>query len=177
MTVADRPGRPSAASSRPAPRRRSALTLDFGTATKQAAGAFTHRVDRPGRLRLGKLYDVSIGEDGLVTASFSDGTTQALGKLAARQFLQPGGPAPARRRPLDGHRQQRRRDRRQAGEDGFGRIQSGALERANVDITEELVSLIAAQRNFQANAKAIETANAMAPVHHQPAQLRLRLGA
>ena len=38
---------------------------------------------------------------------------------------------------------------------------TGALERANVDITEELVSLIAAQRNFQANAKAIETANSM----------------
>jgi flagellar hook protein FlgE len=48
-----------------------------------------------------------------------------------------------------------------AGEDGFGRVQSGALERANVDITEELVALIAAQRNFQANAKAIETANTM----------------
>ena len=49
----------------------------------------------------------------------------------------------------------------EAGSDAFGRIQTGALERANVDITEELVSLIAAQRNFQANAKAIETANSM----------------
>ena len=48
-----------------------------------------------------------------------------------------------------------------AGGDGFGRVQSGTLERANVDITEELVALISAQRNFQANAKAIETANAM----------------
>jgi flagellar hook protein FlgE len=38
---------------------------------------------------------------------------------------------------------------------------SGSLERANVDITEELVNLITAQRNFQANAKAIETDNAM----------------
>ena len=47
------------------------------------------------------------------------------------------------------------------GEEGFGRVQAGALERANVDITEELVALIAAQRNFQANAKAIETANSM----------------
>ena len=34
---------------------------------------------------------------------------------------------------------------------------SGSLERSNVDITEELVSLITAQRNFQANAKSIET--------------------
>jgi len=34
---------------------------------------------------------------------------------------------------------------------------SGSLERSNVDITEELVNLITAQRNFQANAKTIET--------------------
>ena len=43
------------------------------------------------------------------------------------------------------------------GADGFGTIKAGALERSNVDITEELVNLITAQRNFQANAKAIET--------------------
>ena len=36
---------------------------------------------------------------------------------------------------------------------------AGAIERSNVDMTEELVGLIAAQRNFQANAKAIDTAN------------------
>ena len=41
----------------------------------------------------------------------------------------------------------------------MGAIRSGALERSNVDITEELVLLIAAQRNFQANAKAIESAS------------------
>jgi flagellar hook protein FlgE len=41
----------------------------------------------------------------------------------------------------------------------MGAIRSGALERSNVDITEELVMLIGAQRNFQANAKAIEGAS------------------
>ena len=40
----------------------------------------------------------------------------------------------------------------------YGSLLSGALERSNVDIAEELVSLITAQRNFQANAKAIDTA-------------------
>ena len=39
----------------------------------------------------------------------------------------------------------------------YGNILSGSLERSNVDITEELVNLITAQRNFQASAKAIET--------------------
>ena len=45
----------------------------------------------------------------------------------------------------------------EAGSEGFGNILSGSLERSNVDITEELVNLITAQRNFQASAKAIET--------------------
>ncbi|MCP4790903.1 MAG: flagellar hook-basal body complex protein, partial [Gammaproteobacteria bacterium] len=49
----------------------------------------------------------------------------------------------------------------EAGADGFGTIQGGALERANVDLTEELVNLITAQRNFQANAKAIETSSSL----------------
>ena len=40
----------------------------------------------------------------------------------------------------------------------YGSLMSGALERSNVDIAEELVGLITAQRNFQANAKAIDTA-------------------
>src|SRR5205085_742186 len=138
-----------------------AVTLDFGTATKQAAGAFNiSAIDQDG-IASAKLSDVSIGEDGLVTGSFTDGTTQALGKLLIANFANPSG-------------LRQRGDGRwtitgnsgdaivgEAGSDAFGRIQSGALERANVDITEELVALIAAQRNFQANAKAIETANSM----------------
>jgi len=46
-----------------------------------------------------------------------------------------------------------------ANDNGYGSMMSGTLEGSNVDITEELVSLIAAQRNFQANAKALDTDN------------------
>ena len=48
-----------------------------------------------------------------------------------------------------------------AGSAGFGTLRAGATERANVDLTQELVDLITAQRNFQANAKAIETSSTM----------------
>ena len=138
-----------------------ALTVDFGTATKQAAGAFSiASIDQDG-IASAKLSDVSIGEDGLVTASFTDGTTQALGKILLANFSNPGG----LRQRGDGRwtvtGNSGPANVGEAGSDAFGRIQTGALERANVDITEELVSLIAAQRNFQANAKAIETANSM----------------
>ena len=47
------------------------------------------------------------------------------------------------------------------GSAGFGTIRAGAMERSNVDLTAELVDLITAQRNFQANAKAIETSSSL----------------
>lgn len=105
------------------------------------------------------LVNVSVGLDGLVTATFADGSDQVLGKVAMATF-----PASEGLRPIgDAHWQS-------TGESGsptidaatngpMGSIRSGALERSNVDITEELVLLIAAQRNFQANAKAIEGAS------------------
>jgi flagellar hook protein FlgE len=138
-----------------------AITLDLGTQTQQGTGTFSVASLNQDGVASAKLSDVTIGEDGLITVAFSDGTTQAIGKLLIATFSNP-----------DGLRE--RGDGRwsvtgdsgpaivgEAGTDAFGRIQSGALERANVDITEELVALIAAQRNFQANAKAIETANSM----------------
>mgnify|MGYP006201264967 CR=1 FL=1 len=47
------------------------------------------------------------------------------------------------------------------GGSGFGLLRSGALEKANVDLTEELVNLITAQRNYQASAKAMETSTSL----------------
>jgi flagellar hook protein FlgE len=107
------------------------------------------------------LANISIGSDGLVTATYGDGSNQMLGKVAMASFTAQEG-----LRPIgDAHWQS-------TGDSGapainaatngpLGTIRSGAIERANVDITEELVALIGAQRNFQANAKAIETASAM----------------
>ncbi len=107
------------------------------------------------------LVNVSIGIDGLVTATYADGSDEMLGKVAMASFTSQEG-----LRPIgDGHWQSTG-DSGQAAINAatngpLGTIRSGALERANVDVTEELVGLISAQRNFQANAKAIETATNM----------------
>ncbi len=105
------------------------------------------------------LINVSIGIDGLVTATFADGSDQMLGKVAMATF-----PAMEGLRPVGDAHWQSTGDSGQpiidsATAGSMGSIRSGALERSNVDITEELVLLIAAQRNFQANAKAIEGAS------------------
>jgi flagellar hook protein FlgE len=107
------------------------------------------------------MVNVSVGIDGLVTATYADGSDEVLGKVAMASFTAQEGLRPVG----DSHWQS-------TGDSGppaidaatngpLGTIRSGALERANVDVTEELVALISAQRNFQANAKAIETASNM----------------
>ena len=137
------------------------MSLDFGTATNQSTGTFTLKSLEQDGFAAGKLDDVTISEEGLVTATFSNGETRALGKIAVANFSNPTGLKQRGdgRWSVTGHSGTALVG--SAGEEGFGRIQSGALERANVDITEELVSLISAQRNFQANAKALETGNTM----------------
>ncbi len=72
---------------------------------------------------------------------------------------------------MGSHRRVRRSAVGAAGSNGFGSVASGSLEQANVDITEELVALINAQRNFQANAKAIDARQPDDPDGRQPAQL------
>jgi flagellar hook protein FlgE len=76
---------------RPALRLRSGLTLDFGAATNQSTGTFTLASLEQDGFATGKLDDITISEEGLVTATFSNGTTQALGKLAIANFSNPTG--------------------------------------------------------------------------------------
>jgi flagellar hook protein FlgE len=137
------------------------LTVDFGTATRQASAPFTLKSFVQDGYAAGQLDNVSVGANGLITATFSNGATQALGKIVLATFTNPEGlrqlgdakwgATGNSGEPIVG----------EASSNGFGIVQSGALEQANVDITEELVALISAQRNFSANAKAIETANTM----------------
>ncbi|NVE93303.1 flagellar hook-basal body complex protein [Altererythrobacter lutimaris] len=104
------------------------------------------------------LSNVVIEDNGLVFASYSDGSTDAVGRIALSTFVAP-----------DGLRQLSQTRWEQTGLSGppvynlpgignSGELFSGALERSNVDLAEELVALITAQRNFQANARAIDTA-------------------
>ena len=107
----------------------------------------------------GRLESVGVDLDGVVRASFSNGETIALGKVALGnvpnpQGLRQNGNVSWQPSAASGELQVG-----QAAQGGFGTISAGALERSNVDLTEELVGLISAQRNFQANARAIDTSS------------------
>ncbi|WP_375396736.1 flagellar hook protein FlgE [uncultured Sphingomonas sp.] len=135
------------------------VALDFGTATTQLASPFNVASRSQDGTAVGKLQGVTVDANGLVKASFSNGDTQSLGKVVLANFTDPTGlrqlgnstwaSTGLSGAPVLGT----------ANVGGFGNLMSSTIERSNVDITEELVNLIAAQRNFQANAKALDTAS------------------
>ncbi len=136
------------------------INIDYSAST-QFSSAFAVLSQSQDGAPEGDLVGVTIANDGLVSASFSNGTQKSLAKILLVNFSSPAGlrqigdssflASAASGDPILGT----------AGSAGFGTLRAGATERANVDLTQELVDLITAQRNFQANAKAIETSSTM----------------
>ena len=108
---------------------------------------------------VGELAGVTVDGSGVVKANFSNGDTLALGKVALANFTNPTGLRQLGTSYWSASGISGQATMGSANENGFGSLMSGTLEGSNVDMTEELVNLIAAQRNFQANAKALDTAN------------------
>ncbi len=132
------------------------VTLDL-TGSSGLATAFSVTARSQDGKAAGQLSGVSIDSDGLVTASFSNGDTQKLGKVALANFVNPTGLRQMGNSYWSSTGLSGGAELGSANQSGFGNLMSGTIEGSNVDITEELVNLIAAQRNFQANAKALDT--------------------
>ena len=101
---------------------------------------------------------VTVREDGNVVATYADGTNSYVGKIALASFIAPTGLRQVGSSNWQANGLSGSATYGEPGTGQYGKMLSGALERSNVDIAEELVGLITAQRNFQANAKAIDTA-------------------
>ena len=105
------------------------------------------------------MSSLDIDETGIIFARYSNGEALILGQVALADFANQQGLTPVgdtawaesflSGQPVVGAPRSA----------ALGAIQSGALEESNVELAEELVALIIAQRNFQANARTIETAN------------------
>lgn len=133
------------------------ITADYGTATKQGAFGFSAVSFTQDGHTTGKFNSVSIDPKGLVQASYSDGSVVNIGKLAIANFTNPNGLHQAGDTNWTATGSSGMPQIGEAGTDGRGTIAESELEMSNVDLTSELVNLISAQRNFQANAKAIDT--------------------
>ena len=105
----------------------------------------------------GSLENFTIGSDGIITGSFSNGDTQALGQIALASFANNNGlqlngstdftPTLASGPAVVGV----------PGSGQLGTLSGGSLELSNVDIATEFANLIVAQRGFEADAKAVTT--------------------
>ncbi len=104
---------------------------------------------------------VTIGADGTVSVQQPDNTTAQVGTIELARFVTPGGlqslgnnlyaPTVASGDALLGS----------AGKEGFGELQQGFLETSNVEIVNELVDMITAQRAYELNSRAIRASDEM----------------
>lgn len=110
-------------------------------------------------LAVGRLTGIDIGTDGLVRATYSNGTSEPLSRIAMVNFANEQGLTQV---GSTSWKESITSGEALAGEGGsgtFGTINSSALEQSNVNLTTELIDLISAQRNFQANSRALEVDN------------------
>jgi len=135
-----------------------ALTMDYSTTTQYGGGFDPIALTQDG-YSTGRLSGIAIDDTGIVQARFTNGQTRTLAQIALANFTNTQGlqqvgdtswtetfeSGPA----LVGS----------PGGSSLGLVRSGALEGSNVDLTEQLVNMITAQRNFQANAQVISTAD------------------
>ncbi len=109
----------------------------------------------------GRLAGFSVSDDGTIKGNYTNGQNLTLGQVVLASFAN-----------TDGLKPQGRNQWLETADSGLplvgvplsgtlGSLQSAAVEESNVDLTSELVSLITAQRVYQANAKTIETQDAV----------------
>ncbi|MGY3869198.1 flagellar hook protein FlgE [Aeromonas crassostreae] len=127
----------------------------LGTVTQYSSPFEVNKLTQDGST-VGRLTKVEITDDGIVSATYSNATTVKVAMVAMAKFANPQGLTQVgdtswRESLLSGD-----------GLPGtpnsgtFGSVKSSALEQSNVDLTSELVDLITAQRNFQANSRSLE---------------------
>ena len=132
------------------------LTFNFADTT-QDGSTFGVTANTQNGYTTGTLTGINIDSTGVVQARFTNGNSVNLGQIALANFANPQGLQQignqswaqtfASGAPVSGT----------AGQAGLGTVQSGALEESNVDITAQLVNMITAQRDFQANAQMVTT--------------------
>ncbi|MEX3020570.1 flagellar hook protein FlgE [Kluyvera sp. STS39-E] len=139
-----------------------AMTIDLTyNGTTQYGSEFSVSKNKGDGYASGERTGQAIDEDGSVYATFSNGERLLQGQLVLANFTNPNGlqsqdgttwaQTASSGTPLTGA----------PGSGLLGSIVSGALESSNVDLTSELVGLMTAQRNYQANTKVISTNDSM----------------
>lgn len=133
-----------------------AFNLDLTGSTQFGSTAGTNSLRQDGYTS-GSLTGMSVGSDGIVKGNYSNGQSRSLGQVVLANFSNPNG--------LTSLGNNEWRDTADSGpplvgapnSGRLGVLQSASVEESNVDLTSQLVAMITAQRNYQANAQSIKT--------------------
>lgn len=134
------------------------IKLDLTNTTQFASDSIVKSQQQDGYTK-GDLIGVAFNSDGKMVASFSNGQTQPLGVVAISTFENQSGLQPSGDTEWISTLDSGSAITNPPGAGLNGSLRSAALEQSNVDLSAELVKLIQAQRNFQANSKTLETLN------------------
>lgn len=128
--------------------------------TQYASPSTVNAVNQDG-YAAGSLSNVTIGDDGTVTGTFSNGESRSIARLALATFASSDGLQRQGDQLFSATQNSGQALVDAVGVGGRGSTTSGALEQSNVDLSSELVTLIAYQRAFSANSKTVQTADQM----------------
>lgn len=109
----------------------------------------------------GRLAGLSVSSEGIIQGRYSNGQSRDLGQVVLANFANPNG-----LQPLGGNQWSETAASGQPlvgapNSGSLGALQSAAIEESNIDLTAELVNMITAQRNYQANAQSIKAQDAI----------------
>ncbi|RXE48425.1 flagellar hook protein FlgE [Chromohalobacter israelensis] len=150
-----------------------ALSFNFGDLGNGSAAFDDIEVELAGTTQYGEAFElrefaqngnasgtfvgVEITENGEVLANYSNGNSEEVGIVGMANFRNPEGLEPQGDNLWAATQESGAALLGQAGTGQLGSLESGTVEASNVDLTQELVDMIIAQRNFQANNNAIQT--------------------
>jgi flagellar hook protein FlgE len=132
------------------------MTVDLTGTTQYGAKSGVNNLHQDGN-PTGELTGFTVGTDGMLTGNYSNNQTKSLGQIAIANFNNQNG---LQNLGGNAYAQTAASGAPQVsvpGSTNHGTLQGGAVENSNVDLTSELVNLITAQRNYQANAQTIKT--------------------
>lgn len=134
------------------------LDGDSGAVT-QFGGLSTLSVASQDGFGAGILQSISMSQEGVLVGSFSSGINRPLAQLAIANFTNPEGLEKSGGSMFSATINSGEPQLAAAGNGGRGLIASGTLEMSNVDLAQEFVTLITAQRGFQANSRVVTSSD------------------
>jgi flagellar hook protein FlgE len=137
-----------------------AITLDLTNLTQFAGTSGISAVTQDG-FGAGGLSSLTVNAKGILSATFDNGQSRPLYQLAIAQFHAPEGLASEGNQTYHATVDSGPPAIATPGSQGTGTIVSGALEQSNVQIAQEFINLISAQRSFQANARVVSGSDQM----------------